>query len=173
MVPYITLFLCLGQFGAPKWPTQSTTDYMAAFVGGRSRRKSAVQNNTESRFSSWVIKRIGKKDPKKSPEKNTSFVVFYAIFGLQTGPQNVPNDQKTPFQRLLTAQKCCRKQYRIKIFVFSDQKDPTKRIQNMVPWITLLLVIFRLIFGSKMAHTINDLILWRPSWVVAHGAKVL
>ena len=33
------------------------------------------------------------------------------------------NDQKTHFQRLLTAQKCCKKQYRIKIFVLSEQKS--------------------------------------------------
>ena len=78
---------------------------MAACVGGRSQRKSAVQNNTESRFSSWVLKRIEQKMIRKNcPEKNTSFVVFYAILGLQSGPQNSPNDQKNPFQRLLTAQ---------------------------------------------------------------------
>ena len=59
-------------------------------MGARSRRKSAVQDNTESRFSSWVIKRIHRNDPKKGPEKNTCFVDFDANCGLQTGPQNGP-----------------------------------------------------------------------------------
>ncbi len=32
------------------------------------------------------------------------------------------NGKKTPLQGMPTAQKCCKKQYRIKIFVLSDQK---------------------------------------------------
>ena len=30
--------------------------------------------------------------------------------------------KKTPFHRLPTAQKCCKKQYKIKIFVWGDEK---------------------------------------------------
>ena len=62
--------------GSKKGPQNQRPDYGQAFVGGRSRRKSAVKNNTESRFSSWVIKRIQEKDPKNGPEKNTCFVDF-------------------------------------------------------------------------------------------------
>ena len=42
----------LANFGLQNGPQNQGATYMTAFVGGRSRRKSAVKNNTESRFSS-------------------------------------------------------------------------------------------------------------------------
>ena len=43
----------------------------------------------------------------------------------------------------------------------------------MVSTLTQLLLSFRPILVSKIADRINDLIIARPSWVLAHGAKVL
>ena len=75
------------------------------------RLQNAVKNNRKSRFSSCMTKTW----PKMWPTRH----VLITIRGLQKQQKMT---KKTHFQRLLTAQKCCKKQYRIKIFVLSDRK---------------------------------------------------
>ena len=69
------------------------------------------KNNMKSRFSPCVTKTW----PKITPTRQ----MLITIRGLQ---KHLPIVKKTPFQQMLTAQKCCKKQYRINIFVLSDQK---------------------------------------------------
>ena len=77
--------------------------------------------------------------------------------------------KKTHFQRLLTAQKCCKKQYRIKIFVLSDQKDPKKGCPNFGPK-----------FGPTFSFDLDPKMVKQLKMIkkntfskIAHGAKVL
>ena len=81
------------QTGPPNGPKDQTTQMFKDC----SRRKSAVENNTESRFSSLVIKRIQEKIPKNGLDNNTIVVEFQANFGLQNCRQNQRPDYSQAF----------------------------------------------------------------------------